>query len=134
MFLAAGRLPLEKEGSFSRLTLSSNQGIHGLECGITLTGESVTMGAQRAAWAAASIRPKQWSCAEAHVLKDKRFLAEDAPRLPLEGCPLGETCPCVYLKYDDRRAGPVTDRRNGAGDDRHYGASFLQAERTSRRA
>jgi hypothetical protein len=28
--------------------------------------------------------------------------------------------------------GTVTDRRNGAGDDRHIGASFWQAERTSR--
>jgi hypothetical protein len=28
----------------------------------------------------------------------------------------------------------VTDRRNGAGDDRHNGASFWQAERTSRQA
>jgi len=28
----------------------------------------------------------------------------------------------------------VTDRRNGAGDDRHNGASVWQAERTSREA
>ena len=28
----------------------------------------------------------------------------------------------------------VTDRRKGAGDDRHIGASFWQAERTSRQA
>ena len=92
---------------FVQLTLSSNQGIHGLECGFNLTGESVTMaGAQRTSWVAASIRPKQSSCAGAHVLKDKRFLAEDAPRLPIAGCPLGDACPCVYLKYDDRRAGP----------------------------
>ena len=57
-------------------------------------------------WAAASIRPKKWSCAGAHVLKDQRFLAEEAPRLPLEGCPLRDRCPCVDLKHDDRRAGP----------------------------
>jgi hypothetical protein len=34
------------------------------------------------------------------------------------------------IRYAEGRG--VTDRRNGAGDDRHIGASFWQAERTSR--
>lgn len=57
-------------------------------------------------WSAVSIVCTSASCAAAQALKGRRYLSADAPRLPLTDCPLSETCPCVYRKYADRRAGP----------------------------
>lgn len=44
------------------------------------------------------------SCAIARRFRDHRFLAKDAPQLPLSGCTLAERCECRYLKHKDRRA------------------------------
>ena len=44
-------------------------------------------------------------CAMAKKFSEHRFLAKDAPVLPLSGCTMRETCECRYLKYKDRRAG-----------------------------
>jgi hypothetical protein len=44
------------------------------------------------------------SCAIARRFRDHRFLAKDAPQLPLSGCTMAGSCQCRYLKYKDRRA------------------------------
>jgi hypothetical protein len=57
-------------------------------------------------WSAVSIVCTSASCAAAQALKGQRYLSADAPRLPLSDCTSAETCPCVYRKHPDRRAGP----------------------------
>jgi hypothetical protein len=42
-------------------------------------------------------------CAVARKFSEHRFLAKDAPGLPLLGCSMPERCECRYLKYKDRR-------------------------------
>ena len=44
-------------------------------------------------------------CSMAKKFSEHRFLAKDAPALPLTGCTLPERCECRYLKHKDRRAG-----------------------------
>ncbi|QYK02146.1 hypothetical protein [Shewanella psychrotolerans] len=41
-------------------------------------------------------------CASAKGLKGKRYLSQEAPRLPLAGCE-NEECCCRYIHYEDRR-------------------------------
>jgi hypothetical protein len=47
------------------------------------------------------------SCARVRELTGQRFLSEEAPLLPLEGCATPDRCTCVYRHYEDRR----TDKR-----------------------
>lgn len=42
------------------------------------------------------------SCAAVQRLSKQRFLAKDAPKLPLAGCDI-EKCRCRYVRYKDRR-------------------------------
>ncbi len=44
------------------------------------------------------------ACEMAHRFSDHRFLAKDAPSLPLAGCTMAEKCECRYLKHRDRRS------------------------------
>jgi hypothetical protein len=44
------------------------------------------------------------SCELARKFGEHKFLAKDAPALPLKGCSMPERCDCRYLKYKDRRA------------------------------
>lgn len=44
------------------------------------------------------------SCETARKLSDQRFLAREAPVLPLSGCTMPGSCECRYLKFKDRRA------------------------------
>jgi hypothetical protein len=44
-------------------------------------------------------------CSMAKQFSEHRFLARDAPALPLAGCTMPERCECRYLKHKDRRAG-----------------------------
>jgi hypothetical protein len=48
------------------------------------------------------------------ALRAKRFLARDAPVLPLQGCTLSAACNCIYRHYTDRRAGSRRDDVAGA--------------------
>jgi hypothetical protein len=48
------------------------------------------------------------ACDHAKKFSEHRFLAKDAPTLPLAGCTMGSRCQCRYLKYKDRRG---TQRR-----------------------
>src|SRR5688500_3618084 len=49
------------------------------------------------------------ACDAARRFCDHRFLAKDAPTLPLPGCTMPESCECRYLKHKDRRS---TQRRS----------------------
>lgn len=42
-------------------------------------------------------------CAAVKTLAGRRFLASDAPALPLSACSLPNQCKCCFQKYDDRR-------------------------------
>jgi hypothetical protein len=44
-------------------------------------------------------------CAAAKKVDGHRFLARNAPQLPLPECTLRAACKCRYEKYDDRRNG-----------------------------
>ncbi|MBB6092436.1 hypothetical protein HNQ60_001314 [Povalibacter uvarum] len=42
-------------------------------------------------------------CSIARRFSEHRFLAREAPALPLNGCTMPERCECRYLKFKDRR-------------------------------
>jgi len=60
-------------------------------------------------WHAVTVVLHPASCAAAALCRNTRYLANEAPRLPLPQCPHPEDCPCTFRHYEDRRAGP---RRN----------------------
>jgi hypothetical protein len=43
------------------------------------------------------------ACPMAYRFSEHRFLAKDAPQLPLAGCTMHGLCECRYLKHRDRR-------------------------------
>ncbi len=43
------------------------------------------------------------ACEAARMLAGRRFLSEEAPRLPLEQCSKTRDCRCVYRHFRDRR-------------------------------
>lgn len=50
-----------------------------------------------------AVEPCEGACEGARELAGKRFLSEEAPRLPLQGCSRGSHCQCVYRHFTDRR-------------------------------
>ena len=54
---------------------------------------------------AVSIHYSEGACTVAKTLAGQRFLAEDAPKLPLPGCDARQ-CNCRFTHYDDRRSTP----------------------------
>jgi hypothetical protein len=52
-------------------------------------------------YAAVAIRPCRRACKEARAIADRRFLIDEAPRLPLPACNVH--CRCAYETYPDRR-------------------------------
>jgi hypothetical protein len=66
------------------------------------------------AYHAVAIRSPKDACAAAKALAGQRFLASEAPNLPLPACD-ALRCECHFAHYDDRRSGK--DRRTpfGAG-------------------
>src|ERR1700678_3291515 len=60
-------------------------------------------GSHRSLWHAVSIVTTAASCRMARGLGTIRFLAKDAPRLPLSDCNAGGACPCAYKHHTDRR-------------------------------
>ena len=65
------------------------------------------------AFHAVSIQPAGESCPAVNAISVQRFLSEEAPALPLEGCGSVE-CRCRYVHHSDRRGG-ARDRRLGIG-------------------
>ena len=51
---------------------------------------------------AASINPGGCACTAVKALGDKRFLADEAPQMPLTNCDSAK-CQCRYVRHDDRR-------------------------------
>jgi hypothetical protein len=46
------------------------------------------------------------NCPVCGAFKGRRYLAREAPALPLKGCPDPAACNSVYKHFPDRRAGP----------------------------
>lgn len=63
---------------------------------------------RRNPWHCVEIRTRGEACDAFTRLRGKRFLAVDAPRLPLPGC-ASRHCRCSYVHHRDRR---VEERRN----------------------
>ena len=63
-------------------------------------------------WHAVSVIGRAVACPATKELSDKRFLSDEAPRLPLPDCSSTWRCNCIYLHYSDRRRNPrrETDR------------------------
>jgi hypothetical protein len=57
-------------------------------------------------WHAVAIVTSQSNCPVCGPYKGIRFLAGEAPVLPLKGCPNPNGCNSVYKHFPDRRAGP----------------------------
>ena len=58
---------------------------------------------------AVSIKPGAYSCSAVNRMAGQRFLASQAPDLPLRDCDAAE-CDCHFVHHDDRRSGK--DRRS----------------------
>jgi hypothetical protein len=57
-------------------------------------------------WHAVGIIFERPACAACAPYKGIRFLAKEAPSLPLKGCLDPKGCKCVYKHFPDRRSGP----------------------------
>jgi len=79
-----------------------------------------------------SIRPGRVACTHANALLDERFLAGQAPRLPLQGCDQ-EVCSCTFAHYEDRRH-EVRRAEDGDGRPRRYEARNSRLGTGRRRA
>lgn len=64
-------------------------------------------------WHAVEVRTSRNACPACQALAGKRFLATEAPRLPVTGCLHSLVCNAVYKHHDDRRAGPRRDSEQG---------------------
>lgn len=58
---------------------------------------------------AVSIKPGAYACNEANEIAGQRFLATEAPEVPLPGC-TSSNCECHFVHHNDRRTGK--DRRS----------------------
>jgi hypothetical protein len=57
-------------------------------------------------WHAVGIVFERPACPACAPYKGVRFLAKEAPPLPLRGCLDPKGCKCVYKHFPDRRSGP----------------------------
>jgi hypothetical protein len=83
------------------------------------------------------IRTRRNACRAAHALEGQRFLAKDAPALPLTNC-TSVQCSCVFSKLADRRtegrrldhgglsASLLIERNRRAKRDRRRAAAAVQ--------
>jgi hypothetical protein len=74
-------------------------------------------------FAAVEIRPRNDACEAAHALEGQRFLSNQAPALPLEGCSATQ-CGCRFVKLSDRR-----DEERRLGHEGLKASMFLNADR-----
>ena len=84
--------------------------------------------ATRRKYAAVSIQSFGRGCAAARALRGKRFLAREAPPLPLPDCG-SERCGCRYFHHVDRRTGNLDRRRAGGG---HETPASVEEQRDGR--
>jgi hypothetical protein len=81
---------------------------------------------------AVSIKPGAYACTQANELAGERFLATEAPEVPLEGC-TSTNCECHFVHHTDRRTGkerrsPFTSGGMAAGTGK-YEQERRQGER-----
>jgi hypothetical protein len=57
-------------------------------------------------WHAVAIVTSRPNCPVCGKYKGIRFLAKEAPGLPLRGCPDPKACNSIYKHFPDRRGGP----------------------------
>jgi hypothetical protein len=62
---------------------------------------SIAQGAGR--YRAASILASRCACDAVRIVEGKRYLAAQAPRLPLQDCS-ADRCTCRYVRHEDRRS------------------------------
>ena len=63
---------------------------------------------RRAKYQGVSVKTNgKYMCEAAFYLEGTRFLAHEAPSLPLHGCADSQKCRCVYKHFHDRRTGVV---------------------------
>ena len=77
---------------------------------------------------AVAIKTQPFACNAAHRLEGKRFLATEAPRLPLAACDR-DRCECRFQHYSDRRAGRNRRSPFGAGGNASATGTFSQDRR-----
>jgi hypothetical protein len=70
----------------------------------------------KSSWQAVSIVPGPGACEAAQQRRQERYLARNAPRLPLSDCTNQDRCQCKYQRYSDRRAGPRRAEDQPAGN------------------
>jgi hypothetical protein len=66
-------------------------------------------------WHAVTVVLHESSCAAAALCRNTRYLAGEAPRLPLADCPHPNDCHCTFRHHEDRRGGPRRSADIGAG-------------------
>jgi hypothetical protein len=75
----------------------------------------------RQPWHAVSIASAIECCGAADAAKGRRYLSNEAPRLPLAECGQPWKCRCVYRHHADRRATPRrASDRSGLRSSRPY--------------
>lgn len=60
-------------------------------------------GSGKQSWHAVSVVAQSGACPAAEGLRDRRFLSDEAPALPLPECSSPWLCKCIYRHYSDRR-------------------------------
>ena len=73
---------------------------------MTATVTGVGRASSKDPWHAVAVVVGAVQCPSVAKVLGKRFLAQEAPRLPLAGCSLAHRCQCVYRHFVDRRGGP----------------------------
>jgi hypothetical protein len=83
-------------------------------------------------WHAVSIVWLRYGCEAVRMLGGQRFLAAEAPRLPLAGCSAVEACQCKYKHHEDRR-GSTRRREDRLGlPQRHHTGTERRVASTRR--
>jgi len=81
-------------------------------------------------WHSVSIKPTSSACDAAVSGKNRRWLAREAPQLPLPDCSRPDTCRCTYQHHEDRRSG---DARRAQERDAFTRPGQVAQERRSRK-
>jgi hypothetical protein len=79
------------------------------------------------------IRVRNGACEKARKLQGRRFLAKDAPALPLPGCPAPQ-CSCKFAKLADRRTDSRRVEQGGLSASLFVAGSNRRTKRDRRRA
>ena len=81
----------------------------GLDRPSTRPSPRIAASRNKAEFHAVSIKPGAYACNEANEVAGERYLADEAPEIPLPGC-TSSNCECHFVHHTDRRTGK--DRRS----------------------